>query len=64
MNSVIQQGRSLRQAIAISYGQMLDEEMVINYLTGYIKPDLLPNKISSKMIPYSLEQFGQACLQN
>lgn len=44
----------------VSYGQMPDEEMVINYLTRYIKPDLFPNKISSKMIPYSLEQFGQA----
>ncbi len=59
MDSVVQ-GKRLRQVISISYGQMPDEELVINYLTGYIKPDLLPNKISGQMVPYSLEEFGQA----
>lgn len=39
MDSVIQ-GKRLRQAITISYGQMPDEELVINYLTRYIKPNL------------------------
>lgn len=59
MDSVIQ-GKRLRQAITISYGQMPDEELVINYLTRYIKPNLLQNKISGKMVPYSLEKFGLA----
>lgn len=59
MDSVIQ-GKRLRQAIAISYGQMPDEELVISYLTRYIKPDLLQNMISGKMVPYSLEEFGLA----
>lgn len=59
MDSIIN-GKTLRQAIAISYGQMPDEELVIKYLSSYIKPDILPNKATSKMIPYSLEEFGQA----
>jgi hypothetical protein len=54
------QGKTLRQMISVSYGSMQDEEQVIKYLSSYIKPDIIPDTLSGMMVPYSLEEFGQA----
>lgn len=47
----------LGEKIRINYGTMTDEESAIEYLTKYIKPDLINNRIPGTFVPYDLEQF-------
>ena len=44
----------------INYGSMPYEEIVIEFLSKYLKPDSIGENISRAMIPYSLEDFAQA----
>lgn len=54
------QGMTLRKGIEISYGSMPNEEKVINYLTAYLKAEIIPDTVMGMMVPYSLDEFCQA----
>lgn len=60
MDTLISPTKKLRQAVAISYGNMPDEEAVISFLSGFLKPDIITENATRKIIPYSLEDFGEA----
>lgn len=60
MESKLPNSRTLRQSMAISYGSMPEEESVISFLSGYLKPDEIAENITRSMVPYSLEDFSQA----
>ena len=60
MDTILPNSKTLRMSINVNFGNMPDEETVINYLNKYIKPDSIGKKISRTMIPYSLEEFAQA----
>lgn len=60
MTSCLSNSKTLRHAMAISYGSMSDEEEVISFLTGYLKPDEITKNITHSMVPYSLEEFSEA----
>lgn len=60
MDTLISPTKKLRQAMAISYGNMPDEEAVISFLSGFLKPDIITENATRKIIPYSLEDFGEA----
>lgn len=50
----------LSEKIKVSYGQMAEEESVIKFLTGFLKPELIGNLSSGTMISYDLNQFIDA----
>lgn len=53
-------GMTLRKGIEISYGSMPNEEKVINYLTIFLKPEIISDSIKGQMASYSLDEFIQA----
>ncbi|WP_027396416.1 ATP-binding protein [Anaerovibrio lipolyticus] len=60
MDSTLSTGKRLRQAIAINYGSMSDEEDVISFLTNHLNPDAIVENATRAMIPYSLDDFAKA----
>lgn len=60
MDTPVSTSKNLRQAVAINYGNLSDEETVISFLARFIKPDIITENSVKKMIPYSLEDFGEA----
>lgn len=60
MDSKLANSRKLRQSITVNYGSMPDEEEVISFLSGYINPNVITESVIRKMVPYSLDEFGQA----
>lgn len=60
MDSWLPNKKRLRQSITVSFGSMPDEELVISFLSGYINQDVIAESITRRMVPYSLEDFGQA----
>ena len=60
MDVILPNSKTLRMSISVNYGNMPDEEVVINFLNDFIKPDSIGERISRTMIPYSLEDFVQA----
>ena len=60
MDTPVSTSENLRQAVAINYGHLSYEENVITFLTRFIKPDIITENSVKKMIPYSLEDFGEA----
>lgn len=56
LDSQIDDGK-LGEKIKVSYGQMTEEESVIKFLTGFLKPELIGKQSSKAMISYDLNQF-------
>ena len=60
MDTNLPNSKTLRKSMDINYGSMPYEEIVIEFLSKYLKPDSIGENISRAMIPYSLEDFAQA----
>ncbi len=59
-DSVLENSKTLKQSIAISYGSLADEEAVLSFLARYVNPNVITKYNTLSMIPYSLEEFSQA----
>ena len=53
-------GKAPKQAIAITYGNMNNEEDAINFLTEFVDQELIGRVSTDKEVIYDLAEFSQA----
>ncbi|MDO5563905.1 MAG: ATP-binding protein [Eubacteriales bacterium] len=57
LNCSMSSGSKLADKMQISYGQMKEEESVIEFLTKFVKDELIGNLTTGQVVPYDLSQF-------
>ncbi|MGO5071496.1 ATP-binding protein [Roseburia faecis] len=60
IDSPLETGGSLKQAISIDFGKMKDEEAAIKFLTQFVDQELIGRVSTDKEVIYDLAEFAQA----
>lgn len=51
---------TLREAVRVNFGNIINQESIIQFIKGFIKNDISGTLISSKIVTYSMQQFLDA----
>lgn len=60
IDSPLETGGSLKQAISIDFGKMKNEEAAIKFLTQFVDQELIGRVSTDKEVIYDLAEFAQA----
>lgn len=60
IDSLLETGGSLKQAISIDFGKMKNEEAAIKFLTQFVDQELIGRVSTDKEVIYDLAEFAQA----